>query len=175
MAEGVFARGYRLHAVTHGRGCVRHWALRPMNDNDSAVGPALLAKLEGGGGYCAGDNAYDTNDCHGAAAASGHVVVAPPRAVNRGCARDARYNRPERLRALDLLDSPLGWACGQANAFGEALTRHRQRIESAFGGLTMSGLGALPPFVRGPRRVALWTAAKILQYMCACALRQGLM
>ena len=51
----------------------------------------------------------------------------------------------------------------------------RQRIESGFGGLTSAGLGPLPPWVRGPRRVALWTAGKVLLYLCRCAVNKGLM
>jgi hypothetical protein len=43
-----------------------------LNTHDAAVGPRLLAKLDGGGGYVLGDNAYDSNDCHVAAASAGH-------------------------------------------------------------------------------------------------------
>ena len=120
-----------------------------------------------------GDNAYDTNDCYRAAAAANHQLVAPPRACNKGV-RDARYNTPERLRGLDIIDSPLE-KCGPPPAFGRDLYNGRQRIESGFGGLTFGGLGALPPWARGPRRIALWTAAKILIYLCRMALKKGLM
>ena len=87
--------------------------------------------------------------------------------------RDLRYNGPARLRALDLLDSPLK-ACGLAGEFGRALYDCRQRIESAFGGLAMSGLDHLPTWVRGPRRVALWAGGKILASLVSMARKQGL-
>jgi hypothetical protein len=51
----------------------------------------------------------------------------------------------------------------------------RQQIESAFGGLTKEGLGALPSWVRRPRRTALWTAGKILLFLVGLAPKQGLM
>ena len=170
VAEGQLARGYRLHAVTHGR-AVRHWLLAPMNAHDATVAPLLFARLEGGG-YVNADNAFDSNDCHTSAAAANHQLVAPPRACNAGV-RDARYNRAERLRALDLLDTPLK-ACGLRGAFGQALYACRQRVESCFGGLAMSGLDHLPTWVRGPRRVALWAGGKILVSLVAMAQKQGL-
>lgn len=172
VAAKLFARGYRLHALCHGR-TVRSWTLAPMNLHDATVAPALLRQLEGGGGYAVVDNAYDTNDCHGHAAAAGvdHQLVAPPRRANRHV-RDAAHNRPERLRALDLLASPLE-ACGQPNRFGIALYYGREAIESCFGELTMSGLNYLPTWVRGPRRVALWTAGKIAIHLRRCTRNKG--
>jgi hypothetical protein len=172
LAERQFARGYRLHGLCHGR-AVRSWLIASLNENDSTVGPKLLDKLEGGGGYAVGDNAYDTNDCHGSASATGHQLVAPARRVNRHV-RDAKYNRPERLRALDLLASPMELACRQPNQFGIALYNAREPVESCFGELSMRGLNYLPAWVRGPRRVALWTAAKLALHAQRCVKRHGL-
>jgi hypothetical protein len=173
VAAGVMARGYRLHAVAHGRDAVGPRALLPMSAHDSAAAPVLFPRLAGGG-YLLGDNAYDTNECRAlAAAAAGHQPVAPPRACNRDV-RDARHNRPERLRALDVLHGPLE-RCGVPSAFGRALYDGRQRVGSCFGGLTTEGLGALPSWARGPRRVALWAAGKMLLFMCGNAVKKGLM
>jgi len=173
LAEGVFGRGYRLHVVSHGR-APRRFVLLPLNEHDTVGAAILLPRLEGGGGYAIGDNAYDTNECYRDAAATGHQLLAPPRECNKGV-RDTRYNGPERLRGLDLIDSPMEAACGQPSAFGAALYGFRQRIESAFGGLTLEGLGALPAWVRGARRVALWAAVKVLQYLWRLAQKEGLM
>jgi hypothetical protein len=166
------AKGYRLHAIAHGR-LVRHWTLRPMNEHDSQAAAALLPRLDGGGGYVGADNAYDTNDCHRSAGEAGHVLASPPRPCNAGV-RDARYNCPQRLRGLDLTDGPFA-KFGIENAFGRDLYNMRQRIESGFGGLSMAGLGPLPAFVRRPRRVALWAAGKLLLFAWREAAKQGLM
>ena len=171
VAQGQFARGYRLDAVTHTR-MVAHWTLLPMNEHDSKAAPLLIPKLRGGG-YLLGDNAFDSNDCHTLSAAANHQLVAPPREANRGV-RDLKYNCPQRLRTLDLLDSPLQ-ACGLAGQFGRDLYNLRQRVESGFGGLAMLGLDHLPTWVRGPRRVALWCAGKILICLCRTAEKQGLL
>lgn len=170
LSERQFARGYRLHALCHGR-TVRSWLIAAMNEHDSTIGPRLLARLEGGGGYAVADNAYDTNDCHERASATDHQLVAPPRFVNRHV-RDAKQNRPERLRALDLLASPLE-RCGESNRFGIALYNVREQAESCFGELSIKGLNYLPAWVRGPRRVALFTAAKLVLQALRCVVRQG--
>ena len=171
VAAGQKARGYRLHVLNHGR-IVRHFTLAPMNDHDSVAAPQLIDKLEGGG-YAAADNAYDTNPLHLRTSAANHQLVAPPRAVNKGV-RDLKNNCPERIRSLDLLDSPLE-KCGLSGDFGRELYNCRQRVESSFGGMTLLGLNFLPAWVRGPRRVALWAAGKILIYLCRTAINKGLM
>ena len=173
LSERQFARGYRLHALCHGR-AVRSWVIAPMNQHDSEVAPRLLDRLEGGGGYAVADNAYDTNDCHAhaSASASDHQLVAPARFKNRHV-RDARHNLPQRLRALDLLSSPLE-RCGEPNRFGIGLYNLREQAESCFGELSIKGLNYLPAWVRGPRRVALWTAAKLVLHALRCTERKGL-
>ena len=88
--------------------------------------------------------------------------------------RDGRHNNAHRLRALDALASPLERA-GQPGAFGRQLYRSRQAVESCFGELTLMGLHYLPAWARGPRRVALWTAGKLLLHQCKRAIINGLM
>ena len=98
--------------------------------------------------------------------------MAPARFVNRHV-RDEKHNRPERLRALDLLASPLE-RCGEPNQFGIALYNLREQSESCFGELSMNGLNYLPAWVRGPRRVALFTAAKLILQALRHTKRKGL-
>ena len=136
VAAGQFARGYRLHTLNHGR-IVRHFVLGPMNEHDAKAAPALIQKLEQGG-YAVADNAYDSNALHRQAAAVNHQLVAPPRAANRGV-RDLKHNCSQRLRTLDLLDSPLK-ACGLSPQFGPGVYGCRQQVESGYGGLTFLGL-----------------------------------
>jgi hypothetical protein len=170
LAKGQFGRGYRIHVVTHGR-LVQKWTLGSMNDNDAIHAPGLLASMRGGG-YVVADNAYDSNDLHRWAAQANHQLVAPPRVINKGV-RDLKYNGASRIRALDLLDSPLE-RCGLRGEFGQQLYNQRETVESCFGELSLRGLNYLPAWVRGPRRVAIWVGGKIAFYLCNRAKKQRL-
>lgn len=178
LAAGIIGRGYRLHAIINHDGVVHPWTLASLNVNDAAVATRLLPRLgQERGGYVVGDNAYDSNALHTLAAAAAHRLVAPPRACNRNAPRDPRYNGASRLRALDLLDPRLAQAAGlprDPKTFGQALYAQRGRIERCFGTLSMSGLDHLPTWVRGPRRVATWVAAKLLLHATRCLVRQRL-
>ena len=171
VADKMFARGYRLHALCHGRH-VRHFTVGAMDEHDAQHAPALLGALTGGG-YVVADNAYDANGLHAQAETMNHQLVAPPRRCNAGV-RDARHNCPARLRSLDVMDSPLTRHDGPA-AFGRSLYDRREAVESCFGELSYLGLNYLPAWVRGPRRVALWAAAKILIYLVRRAIKKGVM
>lgn len=171
LADGQFARGYRLHVITHHR-AVQTWTLGAMSDHDSIHAPTLLKSVRGGG-YVVADNAYDSNPLHLATAAVNHQLIAPPRKVNRGV-RDLKHNCPQRLHALDLLDHPLK-PCGVPGDFGRELYNQREAVESSLGELSLMGLNYLPAWARGPRRVALWTAGKILLYLCKRAKKSRLM
>ena len=168
-AAGEMARGYKLHAIRCGcggccgGGALRHWTLAAMNVNDQVPARALLARLAGdpldaGWGYVAGDNQYDANPVHAAAAAANHQLVAPPRAANAEV-RDTRRNCAARLRSLELCANPLA-ACGLGPSFGLDVLRERKGIERTFGHLAMLGLFAPPPWVRRPHRVATWVVVK---------------
>jgi hypothetical protein len=177
VASGRKMRGYKIHAICGGQD-VRHWTLSPMSEHDSKAAARLIPLLarSGGAGYLSADNAYDSNDLHRLAAAANHHLVAPPRKVNAG-KRDAdpRHNTPQRLHALDLCEDPLA-CCGRKDSFGRDLRRHRGRVERCFGRLTFGGLSlGLPPWVRGPRRVALWSATKLAIDLCRRAKNKGLM
>lgn len=162
-AAGEMARGYKLHALRSGP-VVRYWTVAAMNVNDQVPVRDLLDRLgadprDTGWGYMAADNQYDANPVHAAAARVNHQLVAPPRKANAQV-RDARRNTPARLRSLELCANPLA-VCGMGPSFGLEVLRERKGIERTFGHLVMLGLHAPPPWVRGPRRVAAWTGAKL--------------
>lgn len=171
IAAGQKARGYRLHALCHGRN-VRQFVIGSMDDHDSRAAPTLLGRLEGGG-YVVADNAYDANHLHARAAEANHQLVSPPRPCNRGV-RDLKHNCVQRLRSLDIMDSPLTRHAGP-DAFGQSLYNCRVAAESCFGELSYLGLNYLPAWIRGPKCVAWWTAAKILVHLCRRAQKKGLM
>lgn len=170
-AAGQMARGYKIHMCASGR-YPRHFQLAPMNDHDATLAVRLIERLQGYG-YVVADNAYDSNGLHQQAAEAQHQLVVPPRTSNQGV-RDVRHNRPERLRSLDLLDSPLKH-CGEQSVFGRQLYNQRVAIESCFGELSMLGLDHLPHWVRRPRRVARWVAAVLIIYLAKNANRRKLL
>jgi hypothetical protein len=157
-AAGEMARGYKLHAITRNNRCIA-FQITAMNTNDQVAAARLIPRVSGGG-YLVADNGYDANALYRTAAAANYQLVAPPRMSNAGV-RDARRNTAERLRSLDMLDARLH--AGQKESFGRMLMRHRKQIERNFGHAVMLGLHAPPPWVRGPRRVATWTACKLIQ------------
>lgn len=176
VAAGRKVRGYKVHAVCGGGQDVMHWTLSHMSEHDARPAARLIPRLaaSGGGGYLSADNAYDSNELHLLAAAANHQLVAPPRKANAG-KRDARHNTPQRLRALDLCEDPMA-CCGRTDSMGRAVRRQRSGAERCFGRLTFGGLDlGLPPWVRRPRRVALWTAAKLAIDLCRRAKKKGLM
>jgi hypothetical protein len=167
---GGKARGYKLGVISCA-GLIRDWSFSGMNTNDQTLAAPLIARLgqaeahmekagQDGWGYVVADNGFDGNPLHIAAGAAGHVLVTPPRRSNRGV-RDARRNSPERMRALDLSDSPLRHA-GIRGTMGDGLMRARVGIEHQLGHATMLGLGPLPPWVRTPHRVALHIEAQLI-------------
>lgn len=179
-AAGEMARGYKLHGILSAasttRGALWPWTLTGMNTNDQVrdlvhqvPAKALLGRLGRSGrpndrwGYMVGDNLFDANPVHEAAAAVNHRLVAPPRRGNQGV-RDRRRNTPERLRALDMTDDLLERR-GVATGFGRALMDDRRSVEQDFGHQAMLGLTSPPPWVRRPHRVAMWVAAMLVLQM----------
>jgi hypothetical protein len=157
---GARCRGYKFCALSSNH-VVRQWTITSMNENDQKPGLKLLSELpEDSWGYVVADNGFDGNPLHAQAGRNNHVLVVPPRAANRGV-RDAKRNTTERIRGLDLSDSPLRHA-GVKRTFGSKLMHDRGEVERMLGHGTFLGLGPLPPWVRGPRRVASHVQAMLI-------------
>jgi hypothetical protein len=156
-AAGEKARGYKLHAITV-RKTFMLWTLTAMNCNDQTGAAMLIPRLQGWG-YLSADNGYDANPVYRQAHGVNHQLIAPPRKSNAHV-RDLRRNSKERIRSLDLCADPLKH-CGERDLFAASIRHERAEIERNFGNATMSGLTHPPPWVRRPRRLATWTAAKL--------------
>jgi hypothetical protein len=150
VAKRRLARGYKLHAVWGGGPLPCPWRIESMNVGDSTAACPLLEALPGEG-YVVGDKQYDSNRLH-AAASPGRQLITPQRRPGRALGH--RRHHPGRLRSLELV----------THSFGQALLRYRDQIERDFSQLTCfgAGLGPLPSWVRGLRRVTLWVQAKLL-------------
>ena len=180
-AGGAWDRGYKMFDVW-GRGVVPDaWALGPLNEPEPAVARAVLVPrlaAAGCGGYLLGDALLDSNPLHEACAACGIQLVAPRKKPGAGLGHRKGGHSPGRLRSIALLESPApgdlpgalpgnpaaAAAAGRRAPFARELYAMRADIERRLGNLCGfgGGLAPLPAWVRRPRRVARWVAAKLV-------------
>lgn len=158
IGKGRKARGYRLHVVVTSDGQLVAWTVASMNEGDSVVAARLVDQFRAQG-YLLGDSAYDSNPLHACCARRGLRLLAPRKRPHTGLG--CRRHEPTRLQSAALLETP----SPGASDFGRELYQRRGDIERLFGRWTSTAGGlslALPAWVRGPRRVATWIAAKLL-------------
>ena len=153
-AAGAQAKGYKMHAIADQSQGFILVSVHPMNHSDSTAAEELIPQLHDGA-YLVGDNAYDNNKLYEAAAGRSVQLVAPRRRSARGLGH--RRHSEHRLRAIELLEQPLG----------RQLLDSRRGIERLFGQLTTMpcGLSPLPSWVRGLKRVTNWVRGKIIYFM----------
>ena len=160
------AKGYKLFAVWNAAWRVPDaWVMGPMNRAEPEAAAASLAPQLGGGGYVLGDVAYDTNPTYAALGGRGFQLLAARKCPGAGLGHGGPH-APERLRSIGLLETPAaGDLPGTGPApFARELYALRGDIERRFGhcGNFGGGLEPLPNWVRRPRRVTMWNAAKLL-------------
>jgi hypothetical protein len=164
-ATDAKAKGYKLFAVWNAAWRVPDaWVMGPMNRAEPEAAAASLAPQLGGTGYVPGDAPYDSNPLYAALGARGLQLLAPRRCPGAGLGHGPQT--PQRLRSVALLETP---AAGELPAagpspFARQLYALRGDIERRFGhcGNFGGGLEPLPNWVRRPRRVVMWNAAKLL-------------
>jgi hypothetical protein len=165
-ADG-WEKGYKMFDVW-GKGVVPDaWTLGPMDEPEPTVArQQLIPKLAAGGcvGYLLGDALFDSNPLHEECAPRGIQLVAPRKKPGTGLGH--RDHSPSRLRSIDLLESPPPGDLPAAGRrpFARELYEMRSDIERRLGNLCCfgGGLAPLPAWVRTPRRVARWVAAKLV-------------
>jgi hypothetical protein len=146
-----------------------------MNCSESTAAAAMIPAL-GTEGYLLGDSLYDSNPLHELCAGCGLQLLAPRK--RPGTQLGHQEHDPSRLRAIDLLETRPAMT-GPANDcrnFGPSLYACRTGIERHFGqmGNFGGGLSPLPNWVRRPRRVAAWVAAKLILNGLRICQNQGL-
>lgn len=181
-AAGAWERGYKMFDLW-GRGVVPDaWTLGPMDEPEPDVAreelvPALAARCgQHPGGYLLGDPLYDSNPLHETCSSCGLQLVAPRKKPGTGLGH--RDHSPSRLRSIELTESPPPGdlpAAGPA-PFARQLYAMRASIERRLGNLCCfgGGLSPLPAWVRRPRRVARWIAAKLVINGLRQCRKQGL-
>lgn len=156
-------RGYKLHAIYAGTNRPR-WRLSGLHANEHHTAASMVRQLDDEG-YLLADSNYDANHLYRCAGEHGHRLLTPrrhPRAKGLGHQRHS----PHRLDAIARVQSP--------SPHVPQLLRERRTVETRFAHLSNfgGGLTGLPPWVRRPRRVALWVAGKILIRLARDLLRQ---
>jgi hypothetical protein len=182
-ATDAKGKGYKLFAVWNAVWRVPDaWVMGPMSRAEpeaaaASLAPQLAPQLAGGG-YVLGDAPYDSNPAYAAMGARGLQLLAARRC--RGAGRGHGAHTPQRLRSIALLETPAAGdpplpGAGPA-PFARDLYALRGDIERRFGhcGNFGGGLQPLPNWVRRPRRVVMWNAAKLLINAARLTRNQGL-
>jgi hypothetical protein len=165
---GVMAKGYKLHTIWSSGALPEAWDVASLAVSEKAVAPGLLTQVTGGG-YLLADGNYDASTLFDLAFAAGYQLVVPINHPNAG--QGHHYQSPQRLRCIELLRSG-----PEKSGFGARLYQARTAIERSFGNATVfaGGLGPLPAWVRGLRRVRIWVWAKLLINAVRILKKQGL-
>jgi hypothetical protein len=166
-AGGAWEKGYRMFQVW-GKGVVPDcWTLGPMGEPEPTVArEELVPRLAEAGcvGYVLGDKLFDSNPLHAECSPHGLQLLAPRKKPGTGLGH--REHSPSRLRSIELLESPAPGDPPDAGRapFARDLYAMRADIERRLGNLCCfgGGLAPLPAWVRTPRRVARWVAAKLV-------------
>lgn len=148
------ARGYKLHAIVSATGRLLSWRIAPMQAAESKIARRMLGELEGVA-YLLGDSSYDKNHLYDAAL-DRDIELRAPRRCAPGTPMGHRAHSDARHRSRAMLED-------DTTGFGRALMRLRWAVERFFGDLCAGpcGLGHLPAWARGWRRVRNWVAAKL--------------
>jgi hypothetical protein len=149
---GGLAKGYKLHAVWSTGVLPEAWEVAPLNVAEKEVAYRLIGQLHYGG-YLLADGEYDASYLYDRAFDQGYQLLAPFRkAKNPGSGK--HYQSPHRLHSIDVMQ----------HQYGRTLYKIRTSIERSFGNATAfgGGLGPLPAWVRGLKRVRTWVWAKLL-------------
>jgi hypothetical protein len=147
------AIGYKLHVIHSGNHMPDDFVITPLNTCEKQMAARMIKRV-GGGGYLLADGNFDASwlfdDCN----KHNHQLLCPRAKVGAGLGHHRQS--PQRLRSIDMLESPL-----KINPFGPELFLCRTEVERAFSNLTCfgGGLTVLPSWVRRIWRVRRWVWA----------------
>jgi hypothetical protein len=151
-----FRRGYLLHQLIHASGRVVDFRVTPLTVAEPTMALRMVMALpRDPAWYLLGDANYDTTPLHRACLSRGVQMLTPRK--RPGAMIKARH--PSRRRSILAAERP-----AQLNGFMDHLFAQRWRVERFFGNLDSyaQGLGELPSWIRGPRRVINWVTAKLV-------------
>ena len=150
-----------MHAITKIDGKIGAWRVALLNVSEKTVADELIVEAQPKGWLLADGN-YDVGRLYDLACTHGAVMFTPlPYNAGRG-------HRPQ--SPIRLLAARLWKTNGATERYRGRTTIERQfSQQSCFGG----GLGPLPPWVRGLRRVTQWVGTKLMLYRVRLLLREA--
>jgi hypothetical protein len=162
--SGGWGKGYKLHAWATEEGRIPLFSVTPLHVGECPVAEALCALLPplGPCSVVLADTNYDDRDLHKRINARGGALLSPIKGQDKYPATQPRH--PVTLRQMGPGRRELLGAWAQTPGLARFVLKGRARVENIFSRVTFAGLGHLPPFVRGMRRVTRWTGGKLILY-----------
>lgn len=158
-AGGVFAKGYKLHALMSVDRKIIGWSVTSLNIHEVRVAHHLVEQLPpvSDSRTLIVDGNYDSKHLHNQAWERNTRLITWP----RGRAKDPSKRRRMGDARRTMIDA---WEKSPAAMW--KIYKQRDEIERGFGVLTCRHdlLGPLPAFVRRINRVRRWVGAKIILY-----------
>jgi hypothetical protein len=148
--------GYKLHAICSGNPMPDAFAITPLDRCEKRMAYRMIKRVDGTG-YLLADAHFDASWLYDGCRYYHHQLLCPRAKPHTGLGH--HYQSPDRLRAIQMLESP-----ARVNDFGPKLYQRRTTIERDFSQLVCfgGGLAALPSWVRRIWRVRRWVTAKLL-------------
>jgi hypothetical protein len=163
--NGVFSRGYKLHALGSEDGRIKAFCVRPLNEHEVPVTERTLVQHIPADALVLADGNYDSSNLYQQVHDRGAWLFTP--------LKGKRAKSPGRLRRMSLARRNVHELWGRRPKLCWSAYRHRSQIERIFSALTTfaGGLGPLPSWVRRLERVTRWVTAKITIYHARLLLR----
>jgi Transposase DDE domain len=149
--------GYKLHVIWSGENPMPDaFVITSLHVCEKQMAAGMIKQVKGTG-YLLGDSHYDASWLFDCCRDQQHQLLCPRSRPGTGLGH--HYQAEDRLRAIDLLESP-----AKVNDFGSSLYANRKDIERDFSQMVCfgGGLNALPSWVRRIWRVRRWVWAKLL-------------
>lgn len=156
---GGFAKGYKLHVwVTFDRR-MPLFSVQSLNIGEQPVAEAMsrFMPIFSDRALVLADSNYDSTTLYGALAQRNAALLVKPRGIAKH-PKTRQQSGPFRREMIDLWEHQLDLA--------RLVYKDRIHVEGALSNLTSTagGLGPLPAWVRGLKRVTRWVGSKIILY-----------
>lgn len=162
--NGRFSRGYKLHVLADETGRIVGFCVRSLNEGEPRIARCLSRRVRPETLVLADAN-YDSNRLYAAIARRGAHFFTRQKGRSLGKGKRGRMCAA-RQRMIQLWEQ-----CPRLCKRGYRVRSGVERIFSALSSFA-GGLGPLPSWVRGLRRVRQWVAAKLAVYHARLALRE---